>query len=236
MLSDIEIDGFPMVAEYIVSEDDTTEDDFGELINKDEEWRCRHVRESQYLLQIRKCDDVNCCSAKRSSLFRVLPDGFLPPPVPIKQTKHGLSYSDQVVLSSLVNGEQNIISSQYLSLFQNLAMGKAMLPAIAFENFPQEIPYDFSCPSMKTRLKHNSENANKGSFELNIIPDKILVKKGGEYLCRVKTKLNSYEYDWYRHEEIDASVLDIDEVPEAVVKSGIKVYTEEQRRSMWEDR
>ena len=89
MLSDIFIDGCPTVAEFVSEEEDATESDTNNLIRQNEEWHLKHIKESKYLLQIRKCDDLSCCSVKRSSLFRVIKDGFIPPPIPIQQTKNG---------------------------------------------------------------------------------------------------------------------------------------------------
>lgn len=85
------IDNFPVVAEYI-------DPDKSELIDvaiwkKDENWFKDHVRSSQYFLQVSKCQDVNCCSKPRSSLFKIIPDGFLPPPLPIQQSDYGLKIS-----------------------------------------------------------------------------------------------------------------------------------------------
>ena len=266
MLSDIVIDGCPTVAEYIVPDEDATENDSNDLITKDEEWRSKHIRESHYLLQICKCEDVNCCSAKRSSLFRVIKDGFLPPPISVKQTKNGLSYNDEYVLLSSSVDEEDMECGNYLSLFQNLSMGEAMLPNMAYEKFPHEIPYDFSCPSMNTRLPSRTCDTcgryfgSKSTFDLHcyyihghgkgedhvtnnfmiqkqnsdlIKPERILIRRGSEILCLVKTSVNTDEYDWYRDDEVDDSLLNMECVSEALVKSGIKLYTEKERSYIW---
>lgn len=61
----------------------------------DPEWYAMHVRESQYLLQIVKCNSLFCCGPLRSSLRSVLPNGFLPPPMKIKQhNTHGIRSTD----------------------------------------------------------------------------------------------------------------------------------------------
>ena len=124
MLSDIFIDGCPTVAEFVSKEEDATETDVKNLIRQNEEWHLKHIKESKYLLQIRKCDDLSCCSVKRSSLFRVIKDGFIPPPIPIQQTKSGLQYSDQSVSSSRIELDIENKSEQYISLFQNLTIGR----------------------------------------------------------------------------------------------------------------
>ena len=265
MLSDIVIDGSPTVAEYVCQDEDASENDSNDLITKDEEWRSKHIRESHYLLQICKCDDVNCCSAKRSSLYRVIKDGFFPPPISVKQSKNGLSYSDDELLSRSLD-DDNLSSGRYLSLFQNLSMGEAMLPTMVYEKFPREIPYDLSCPSMKTWLQTRTCDAcgryfgSKSTFDLHwhyihglgrgedyvtnnsimqkqnselIKPDRILIRRGGELLCTTKTSVNTDEYDWYTDNEVDPLSVNMENVSEALVKSGIKLYTEKERSYIW---
>ena len=61
------IDKYEVVADYISPE--KAEYDEEQLIHKDWKWRENHVRESQYMLQIVKCEDRNCCSIPSSSYF-----------------------------------------------------------------------------------------------------------------------------------------------------------------------
>ena len=51
------IDGFPVVSDFINNEPTAT------VHHVSNEWRDQHVMESQYLLQIVKCDNRECCSA-----------------------------------------------------------------------------------------------------------------------------------------------------------------------------
>ncbi|KAJ6643029.1 hypothetical protein Bhyg_07985, partial [Pseudolycoriella hygida] len=86
------IDGDVTVAEYI---DPATSDiDMSSIITKDVNWRDRHVFQSQYLLQIIKCNDSNCCKEMRSSLFKFIPNSGLPAPIQIQQTNSGLNLAD----------------------------------------------------------------------------------------------------------------------------------------------
>lgn len=80
--SQISIDEHPVVAKYIENENEEN------LRSVSPQWTEKHVRESQYMLQIAKCTDLACCSAPRSSYFNVINDRFLPGPLPLKQTKH----------------------------------------------------------------------------------------------------------------------------------------------------
>ena len=70
----------PSLAEFINEEADQ------EVIKKSEEWKSKHVRESQYFLQIVKCKDSKCCSSFRSSYLKVVKDKFLPPPISVTPT------------------------------------------------------------------------------------------------------------------------------------------------------
>lgn len=82
------IDKHPTIAEYILPE--MSETDPNDIITKDASWISKHVQTSQYFLQIVKCNDDTCCSPRRSSLFKILSDGFLPAPIPLRQTDDGI--------------------------------------------------------------------------------------------------------------------------------------------------
>ena len=53
--SNMSIDGHPVVAEFISDEANEP------VVSKSDKWKAMNVRESQYLLQIVKCKDRNCC-------------------------------------------------------------------------------------------------------------------------------------------------------------------------------
>ena len=74
------IDGHPALAEFISEEADQ------EVIKKSEEWKSKHVRESQYFLQIVKCKDSKCCNPFRSSYLKVVKDRLLPLPISVTRT------------------------------------------------------------------------------------------------------------------------------------------------------
>ena len=58
------IDGHPVLTEFTSAEADQG------VIKKPEEWKSKHVRESQYFLQIVKCKDSKCCSPLHSSCLK----------------------------------------------------------------------------------------------------------------------------------------------------------------------
>ena len=51
-----------------------------------ERWKRVHVQQSQYMLQIVKCNDQSCCKL-RTNYFTYFPERFLLPPVPLKSWK-----------------------------------------------------------------------------------------------------------------------------------------------------
>ncbi|CAG4934597.1 unnamed protein product [Colias eurytheme] len=89
--SQLVIDGYPVVAKYIMPTETRLDVEQAKALKRDAIWYANHVRESQYLLQIVKCEVISCCGVQRSSLRRLLREGFLPPPVLIKQTSIGAS-------------------------------------------------------------------------------------------------------------------------------------------------
>ena len=129
------IDGHPVLAEFISEEADQ------EVIKKSEEWKSKHVRESQYFLQIVKCKDSKCCSPFRSSYLKVVKNRFLPLPISVTSpTTNGLKWVKRDV------------DGHYLSLTQNLAL-KVQLGVTALRNFPKGIPYDYSCLTAQNIMK-----------------------------------------------------------------------------------
>lgn len=84
--NELQIDNYPVVATYV----DPSNENEPEGVEIDPTWYQQHVRESQYLLQIVKCNDSSCCHPCRSNIRDLLPNRFLPPPTKVKQTESGL--------------------------------------------------------------------------------------------------------------------------------------------------
>ena len=128
--SGLVIDGNLVVAVFI-------EDDAPVIMGtKSEEWKACHVRQSQYFLQIVKCTDTKYCSIFQSSYLKVAPKRFLPPPLPVVHTRNGIEWA------------KDDKDATYLSLYQNISLQNALMPAQATKKFPKGIPYDYSCPSV----------------------------------------------------------------------------------------
>ena len=132
--SNMSIDGHPVVAEFISDEANEP------VVSKSEKWKAIHVRESQYLLQIVKCNDRKCCLPFESDYLIVLNDRFLPPLLPLQNSK-----TDGLVWAS------DDKDGTYLSLFQNIDLKENLKSKRASDTYPKGLPYDFSCPSVDAR-------------------------------------------------------------------------------------
>jgi hypothetical protein len=91
--SQVYIDRFSTIAEYIDHESSELDDEI--LLKKDKQLFCVHVRTSQYFTQTGKCMDTKCCIKPISSYFSVIPDRFLPPPIPLVQSSGGLKADER---------------------------------------------------------------------------------------------------------------------------------------------
>ena len=78
--SSLVLDGQLTVAEYIPSGEETTPRQMSE------EWKSIHTRQSHFFLQIVECDNIDCCRPFRSSYRPLIPNRFVPPPIPVVQT------------------------------------------------------------------------------------------------------------------------------------------------------
>ena len=88
------IHGYPIIAEYIG-------DKASKIVNDvNEKWRSSHVRSSQHLLKIVKCNDIACCILFRLSYKSVVKDWFLSPPFAMSQSlDNGLTWARYVKVS-----------------------------------------------------------------------------------------------------------------------------------------
>ena len=82
MWSKLELDERPIIAEYVENKR-FYPDDIDEL------WVSQHCKISQYILQIVKCNDSDCCGEIRSVWKAVFPKCFLPATVKMCRTQAG---------------------------------------------------------------------------------------------------------------------------------------------------
>ena len=129
-----EIDGYPIQAKYIPP----GQQQFGSVPEKSEAWKSIHVRQSQYLIQVVKCDDVECCGIQRTNLKAYLHDGFLP--APVKYTKDA---------TGMVPASRDATEAgHFIGLSKRICL-KMLDPDYLYKNesrFP--LPYDYYCPSL----------------------------------------------------------------------------------------
>lgn len=208
------IDGYETVAHF--TEDDGS--DFKDnLIQKDSAWIDRHVTFGQYLLQISKCDDIECCRPKRSCLHKILSNGRLPPPIPLSNDGPNVRIPDDTCSS--------LRTEQFAPLFVNLAFkydGKC---------------FDQFCPSVQTKIEsrtcetcnkyfsslqylnnHKSLHKNKKNVKSQAHPGKQLPKvrpkriaaiRASEALAIMCYDLGMEDAEWHPITELDLEDIDI---------------------------
>lgn len=226
--SKLVIDGHPVVAEFIKEEPE-------EITSrtKSEEWKAKHVRESQYLLQIVKCTDAVCCSPFQSSYLKIVKDRFLPPPLPVTYDKKGG-----------IEWAKDDKEAKYLSLFQNLALNASLIPTRAIDKHPKGIPYDYSCPStkdcladrtckycglyfgsIKSKQNHSITCRNRETTPClrieqprRVRPQRVAARRQGELLCAMAFQ----ELEWHAIDDVEWEA-DEDEIPDVALQSGTPV-------------
>lgn len=185
--SQLVIDGYPVVAKYIMPTETRLDVEQAKALKRDAIWYANHVRESQYLLQIVKCEVVSCCGVQRSSLRRLLREGFLPPPVLIKQTSSGY-----------ITTEKDDIEGKFAPLLLQLSL------KLSASSHLKQVPYDSYCPSVEGYLckrscgfcglyfaSYKATNQHKQLHKIKqdevpiakIRPQRIAARRAREILC-----------------------------------------------------
>ena len=101
-------------------------------------WKMKHIRESQYMVQVVKCSDRVCCSQPRSSYFSFIKDGFHSGPWPIEHTvENGLRVT--------------FGSPRFPFMFVRLAMNADLLSRSA-ASYPKGIPFEFAYSNRQEKL------------------------------------------------------------------------------------
>ncbi|CAF1277160.1 unnamed protein product [Adineta steineri] len=105
----------------------------------DEYWCAMHVLQTQYTLQIVRCNSVECCGPWRSNYVEVFPHRFLPSPVPFERTPYGVRMADRDYQKGQFYG----------SLFQRIQFHGVVIQHTQNEM----LPFDYCCSSVKKELK-----------------------------------------------------------------------------------
>lgn len=203
------------------------------ILSKDSNWIDKHVRQSQYVLQILKCQDTNCCKPRRSSLFKFLPETGLPAPLPLNQSIEGLKISD-------VKG-----ADSFVSLFISLALRDT----VESENFEHNIPYDTFCPSVKSKLndrtcvcgryyssiaamKRHLKNSGCKKSVKNIKPKSVLGQREEEKLALVAYD-DEEDVEWVYDMDVDLDTVVVFEEPDKTENMLFPIQT--VLNPIWED-
>ena len=125
------IDGYNVHAQYVEPSSTSTN-----LPSPSVNWCWNHVQQSQYFLQIIKCNDVTCCGARRTNYNELFPKRFIPAPVPFISHEAG-------VMAAAIGSS----SGTYGSLFQRLA-----LIGLEPDHSYSSMPFDLYCPSVAGRI------------------------------------------------------------------------------------
>lgn len=157
--------------------------------------------------QIVKCGKSACCSAMRSDLALVLPDGFFPPPWCIKQDDS----TGLLVAGSHSDGGD----AKFLPLFQRLSL------KVADSNC---IPYDFNCPTVQQdindricakcklyfaskkmlRCHMKSLNHSAPRSQRKLKPECIVTQREGEFLCVIRDEATgANDSEWIPKKYVD---------------------------------
>ncbi|UJR34218.1 hypothetical protein I4U23_021624 [Adineta vaga] len=159
-------------------------DKFGELpkYDIDEYWCAMHVLQTQYTLQIVRCNSLECCGPWRSNYIEVFPHRFLPSPVPFERTPYGVRMAEKDYQKGQFYG----------SLFQRI-----QFHGVVIEHTQNEmLPFDFCCSSVKKELrKRTCRICNQ------YIPS--------AYRMKNHYKIHAEHYEDFDHDQDDTLVNDI---------------------------
>ncbi|CAF1644201.1 unnamed protein product [Adineta ricciae] len=105
----------------------------------DEYWCATHVLQTQYTIQIVRCNSISCCGPWRSNYIQVFPHRFLPAPIPFERTPRGIAMADRDYQKGVFYG----------SLIQRIQFHGVVM------QFTQNdiLPFDYCCSSVRKELK-----------------------------------------------------------------------------------
>lgn len=218
--SKLVIDNFPVIAEYVAPKDHPHN-----TLKVDAAWYALHVRESQYILQIVKCSVEECCGIRRSSLWNILPDGFLPPPAFVKQTSTGYK-------TTKIDDLEGKFAPLLLQLTLKLHATSSLNP----------LSYDFYCSSVQTYLAKRSckicglyfasyksahnhikfVHKKPQNVAKKVRPLRVAAKRAKELLCLLN---NGTDALWLDEEDVDTSQVIETNNNQVNKKNGISVIT-----------
>ena len=142
----------------------------------DEYWCAMHVLQTQYTLQIVRCNSIECCGPWRSNYVEVFPHRFLPSPVPFERTPYGVRVAEKDYQRGQFYG----------SLFQRIQFHGVVIQHTQNEM----LPFDYCCSSVKKELKKRTCKVCN-----QYIPS--------AYRMKNHYKIHAQHYEDYDHEHED---------------------------------
>ncbi|CAF3698963.1 unnamed protein product [Rotaria sordida] len=142
----------------------------------DEYWCATHVLQTQYTLQIIRCNSVECCGTWRSNYIEIFPHRFLPSPVPFERTPCGIRMAERDYQKGQFYG----------SLFQRIQFHGVVIQHTQNEM----LPFDYCCASVKKELKKRTCKVCN-----QYIPS--------AYRMKNHYKIHAQHYDDFDHDEED---------------------------------
>lgn len=109
-------------------------------IEDTEQWIDQHVRQSQYMMQIIKCNRGSCCLPFKSNYKEFFQNRFLTAPIPLYQSTEGIARGD---------------GGYYYSMFTSLHLNRILKPTC----------YNQYCPSVQIKDKNGKMKLEKRTYD-----------------------------------------------------------------------
>ncbi|CAF1188349.1 unnamed protein product [Rotaria sordida] len=105
----------------------------------DEYWCATHVLQTQYTIQIVRCNSITCCGPWRSNYIQIFPHRFLPAPISFERTPRGIAMAERDYQKGVFYG----------SLIQRI-----QFHGVVMQHTQNDIlPFDYCCSSVRKELK-----------------------------------------------------------------------------------
>ena len=102
-------------------------------------WCATHVLQTQYTIQIIRCNSISCCGPWRSNYIQVFPHRFLPAPVAFERTPRGIAMAERDYQKGVFYG----------SLIQRI-----QFHGVVMQHTQNDVlPFDYCCSSVRKELK-----------------------------------------------------------------------------------
>ncbi|CAF2689575.1 unnamed protein product [Rotaria sp. Silwood2] len=107
----------------------------------DEYWCATHVLQTQYTIQIVRCNSISCCGLRHSNYIQVFPHRFLSAPVAFERTPRGIAMAECDYQKGVFYG----------SLIQRI-----QFHSVVMQHTQNDIlPFDYYCSSVRKELKRH---------------------------------------------------------------------------------